>query len=96
MIYVEPLPEPINKGVVVEPNLSKRIRQKEVMALARRNAAELLNRNTDIKEVSEYHEPRQKSATNILKRRTDSWNETKKVFNPLPLQFMPMLRSASK
>jgi hypothetical protein len=47
----------------------------------------------DLKVVSEA--PRQKSAT-IVKRRNDSWHEVKKTFNPLPLQFMPMLRSASK
>ena len=32
IVYIEPLPEPINKGVVVEPNLSKRIKQREMIA----------------------------------------------------------------
>jgi hypothetical protein len=30
MIYVEPIPEAKNKDVVVEPNLSRRIKQREI------------------------------------------------------------------
>jgi len=97
MIFVEPIPEPKNKGFSIEPNLTRRIQQRENLMLAKRNAAALLmsKNNCDLKEVSEIPEPRQKSAS-FIKRRTNSWHEVKKVFNPLPLQFMPMLRSTSK
>lgn len=93
MIYVEPIPEAKNKDVVVEPNLSRRIKQREIFQMARRNAAEIAAQNVDLKVVSEV--TRQKSAT-LVKRRNDSWHEVKKQLNPLPLQFMPMLRSSSK
>lgn len=58
MIYVEPIPEPKNKNLVVEPNLTKRIRQREIIALAKRSSAGQQIRNVDLKEVSEVKEPR--------------------------------------
>ena len=93
IVFIEPIPEAKNKGVVVEPNLTRRIQQRANLILAKRNAAEIASQNLDLKVVSEA--PRQKSAT-IVKRRNDSWHEVKKTINPLPLQLMPMLRSASR